>query len=319
MGQKGQSPGFIVQLKQAIAPVKPYLKWVIFGGTLFFLAATLKQHWQEVAKIRISGMGWAYMGLALAITLLAHVWSGWVWSWILQELGQPAKAGWGVRVYLKTNIAKYLPGNVWHFYGRVMGSKAAGFSLEAATLSILLEPLLMAASALMVALVGTQQANPGLKIFSLAVILMGVHPRVLNPLVRLAGRLKGKVKSDSAADTIVQVKRYPLVPLLGELVFLILRGAGFLAIMLMFNMGESLPILPLISAFSFSWLLGLVIPGAPGGIGVFEATMIALLGRQVPIGILLSAVALYRLTSTLAEASGAGLAYLYERWSSKPV
>ncbi|WP_354635191.1 hypothetical protein [Planktothricoides raciborskii] len=41
-----------------------------------------------------------------------------------------------------------------------------------------------------------------------------------------------------------------------------------------------------LSAFSFAWLLGLVLPGAPGGIGIFEATAIALLQNNFPPGIL---------------------------------
>jgi glycosyltransferase 2 family protein len=72
--------------------------------------------------------------------------------------------------------------------------------------------------------------------------------------------------------------------------------------------------IPLIfSAFSFSWVLGLVVPGAPGGIGVFEATAIALLNSQIPTGTILGGVALYRLISILAELIGAGLAGLKTR------
>jgi len=41
---------------------------------------------------------------------------------------------------------QYLPGNVWH-YGRISAAVKAGVSGSAATLSVLLEPLLMAAAA----------------------------------------------------------------------------------------------------------------------------------------------------------------------------
>jgi hypothetical protein len=110
-----------------------------------------------------------------------------------------------------------------------------------------------------------------------------------------------------------QMERYPLVPLLGELGFLMLRGVGFLLTFLAVS-----PIAPnqiplLFSVFGLAWLLGFIIPGAPGGIGVFEATAIALMSRTFSPGILFSAVALYRLVSVLAEAAGAGLAWLDER------
>jgi glycosyltransferase 2 family protein len=68
----------------------------------------------------------------------------------------------------------------------------------------------------------------------------------------------------------------------------------------------------LIGAFSFSWLLGLVVPGAPGGVGVFEVTAIALLDDHIATAVLLSIVALYRLISVLAETIGAGIVWMYE-------
>jgi uncharacterized membrane protein YbhN (UPF0104 family) len=72
----------------------------------------------------------------------------------------------------------------------------------------------------------------------------------------------------------------------------------------------------LFGAFSFAWVLGLVVPGAPGGLGVFEATAIALLQHRFPAALVISAIALYRLISILAETAGAALASLDERFSS---
>jgi hypothetical protein len=103
---------------------------------------------------------------------------------------------------------------------------------------------------------------------------------------------------------------------LGELGFLGLRSAGFLLTVLAIG-SVSLDQIPiLLSAFSLAWLLGLVVPGAPGGMGVFEATALALLNHRFSTGLILSAVALYRLVSILAEAAGAGIAWLEERRQS---
>ncbi len=88
---------------------------------------------------------------------------------------------------------------------------------------------------------------------------------------------------------------------------------GFLLIFLAISPVNFSQVPLLVSAFSLAWLLGLVIPAAPGGIGVFEATAIALLNRPFSTGIVLSVVALYRFISVLAETAGAGLASLSER------
>jgi hypothetical protein len=73
----------------------------------------------------------------------------------------------------------------------------------------------------------------------------------------------------------------------------------------------------MLSAFSTAWLLGLIVPGAPGGIGVFEVTAIALLDRHFSPGLLLSIVALFRVVSILGEVIAAGMATLSDRLEKK--
>ena len=304
-------------MKQILGKIKPYLRWVIIGATLFFLLKAFKDRWQEIVAVRINGQGWLLLATALIITVTAHIWSGWVWTWILKAFQQPIATGWGLRVYLTTNIAKYLPGNVWHYYGRIQAIKKHGGSLEIASLIVILEPLLMAAAALLIALIGkalglialsSNQGNLSLEILGLIVVLLGIHPRLLNPAIAIASRLKGNPTEE-------KLTTYPLLPLLGEMGFLILRGTGFL-----FCLWAIVPInlnqIPqLLTAFSFAWLLGLIVPGAPGGLGVFEATVIALLhnqNNQEYAAAIVIGVALYRAVSILAEALAAAGAWLIE-------
>ena len=289
--------------------LKVYLRWLILGGVLFFLAKALKDNWQEVAQIQISPQGWVYLGSAIGVTLLAHIWTGWVWGWIFQTLNQKVSGQWAVRVYLKTNIAKYIPGNIWHYYGRIRLATDANIPNSIATLSVLLEPLLLAAAALLVALVGTPQ-NRLLQIFSLAIVLIAIHPLILNQGIKLVSKLKNK------GDEVKKIEHYPFLPLLGELGFLGLRGAGFILTFWALHPINLSQIPILISSFSLAWLLGLVVPGAPGGIGVFEATATALLGALFSPGLILSVVALYRLISILAEVVGAVIVWVWDRFAT---
>ncbi|TAE53444.1 MAG: UPF0104 family protein [Nostocales cyanobacterium] len=313
--------------------MKKFLRWFILGGTLFFVGKALKDHWLEVAVIRIDAVGWSILTIATGITLFAHIWAGWMWIWILKEFHQSVSTPKFIQVYLKTNIAKYLPGNVWHYYGRILAAKNAHVSSGIATLSVLLEPLLMAAAALIiVVLFGSELAinnnnlginnlgvnNLGIqivKLIGLLILLAAVHPWFLNPVIGFLYQLKNKgVSNQSISD--FTLERYPFRPLLGELVFLCLRGTGF--ILTIFALTpvnfEQIPLL--FGAFSFAWVLGLVVPGAPGGLGVFEVTAIALLQHRFPAALVISAIALYRLISILAEVVGAGFASLDEGFSS---
>lgn len=301
-------------MKKVFSDIKPYLRWIILGVTLFFLAKTLKDNWAQVLQIRISDSGWVSLGTAFIITIMAHLWSGWIWFWILKEFNQSVNLWWAIRVYLVTNIAKYLPGNIWHFYGRITETKKAGVPVEIAILSVLIEPLLMAAAALGVASFGSSQESLFLQFLCFFAVLSIVHPRILNPVIKYLVKIKLKVKkSDLEPTTELKLERYPIKPFVGEICFVLLRGSGFLLTMFAFNSIEFNQILLIFSVFSLAWLLGLVVPGAPGGVGVFEATALALLEPKFSPGIVLSAVAFYRLISVLAETFAAGLVWLEQK------
>lgn len=305
-------------IKQTITKVKPYLRWLILGGTLFFLLKTFKDRFGEISHLQINSQGWWILAIAFLITLLAHIWSAWIWTKILNIFQQSLGLFPGIRVYLITNIAKYLPGNVWHFYGRISALKNRGASTGIATLCVVLEPLLMAASALLIAIVSTilgfvetsfsLTAIVGQTV-ALIVVLVGIHPRILNPILQRVS--KSKNKKQVATE---KLKKYPLLPFLGEISFILLRGTGFLGTVMALQTVTPTDIPNLLSAFSIAWLLGLVVPGAPGGIGVFEATAIALLDRNsFSPGVVLLAVALYRVISILAETLGAAIAWISQQ------
>lgn len=301
--------------------MKKIFRWLILGGTLFFLLKALKDNWLGVSSIRINITGWLILGSATAVTLLAHIWAGWVWTWVLKELNQSVSSIEFIQVYLKTNIAKYLPGNIWHYYGRIMAAKNANISTNIATLSVLLEPLLMLAAALIIiVLFGGQIVLDHLKfnliilqLLGLIIVLCILHPRFLNPAIQLLDRWKNKKspEKNQLIDSFI-IKNYPLKALLGEIVFLGLRASGFiLTIIALTSVNwEQIPLL--VGAFSCAWVLGLVVPGAPGGLGVFETIAILLLQYHFPAALVISAIAIYRLISILAETTGAAIAWLYQ-------
>lgn len=305
-------------MKQIFAKVKPYLRWFIFGVVSFFLVKTVKDRFAEVAAVRVDVWGWTILVVALGITITAHVWSGWVWTKILAIFQQPLSVREGIGVYLLTNIAKYSPGNIWHFWGRITAVANKGGSRGVAILSVLLEPLLMAAAAVAVGLVSsalganTQIGGLWLQLAGLAAVLIGIHPGILNTLLRGLSRSKNKADRDVAE--VIKLTEYPLIPFLGEIGFVILRGMGFVLTLMALQSVTWLQVPQLFTAFSFAWLLGLIVPGAPGGLGVFEVTAFSLLDNSLfPTEI--AAVALYRLISILAEA----IAALVSFWLNKKI
>lgn len=298
-------------MQQLWSRLKPYLRIVILVATLIFLGTSLRNHWQEVTAIRIEPSGVACLAIALGVTLLSHLGAGWAWGEILAVLDQSVSSVWAIQTYLQTNLVKYLPSNVLHFYARTMAAKNSGIPLATATLSVILEPVLMVAAALLVALVSFRPDRG--QVLGLIAVLVAVHPWVLNPVIRYLVRWRaGKA---THPGTILRLKHYPVVPLFGEVGFLSLRGIGFILTLLALDSVDPEIMLPLLSVYSMGWLLGFITPGAPGGLGVLEATVVALSNRTEAVqglspGLILSALALYRLISTLSEVMGAGLVWL---------
>jgi len=112
------------------------------------------------------------------------------------------------------------------------------------------------------------------------------------------------------------LQRYPLVPLLGELAFVLVRFSGFACCVLAFDAAPLLAWNQWLSGFALAWTLGLVLPGAPGGLGVFEAALLLRLGGLVPEAPLLAIALSYRLVTSLADLLGAATAELDQRWAA---
>ena len=327
--------------KLAKSRLQPYLRYLILGGTFLFIAQAFVTHWREIANIQIRAESFPLLAIALGVTLFSLIFVGWVWMLILREFHQRVNAAWAIQVFLKTNIAKYLPGNIWHFWGRILEAKKAGLSPKVATLSVLLEPLLMASAGVLIGLVCFDKINWFLRLVGCAAILTAIHPRILNPIVLFVEKKGENAKAEEVAgDRLIlrlesssnlakttssvksrrqinlPIKRYPLVPLIGQMCFIGLRGSGFLLTVTALTPVNFSDIPNLFGAFCFAFVVGLVVPGAPGGMGVFEATAIALLSDRYSTGIILSAVALYRIISILADVFGAALAKI-DRWRDR--
>jgi glycosyltransferase 2 family protein len=284
--------------------MKRFLRWLMRWGILMaaaiFLTKTLLVNWQEVSKLHLQPQAWIYVSVAIAIAVCAQLWSALVWGLILELLRHPVPKRWAIITLLKNAPAKYLPGSIWHLYGRVRAAQRRGIGLEFATLSVMLEPLFIMAGGLGLALWHGSASN--LLILALSIILLVVHPFFLNRLWQFWRTAQGKESTGGA------LRRYPSSVLFGALAFMVLRSVTFICIVLAFTPINWNMLKPLMSGFSFAWLLSLIIP-SPGGLGVFESSALQVLNGSLSPSLLLGCVTVYRLVTIVAELIGAGAAY----------
>lgn len=297
--------------------LKTFFRYFILGITIFFLANTIINNWQNLLNIEFNRAVFIVILLSLIFNSLAHIFSAWVWTWILALFNCQLHGLSAIKIYLITNISKYIPGNIWHFFGRVKAIQSHGDSLALATFPVVLEPILMAIASLLITIfsvsLGILEVKFSPLILSLLIcfiilVLSGINPRFINPILSKLVKSKGKV------ETTIKLNQYPLLPLLGEVIFLLLRGSAFLVLMIPFININLILIPQILTAFSFAWLLGLIVPGAPGGLGIFEATAIASLDPQIfARDKIIIIVALFRFSSIMAETFTAYGAWLKKK------
>ncbi len=243
-----------------------YLGYVTAGLDPAQLATSLDARTLGVAMI-------AALLYGAGLYLLAYAWSA-----SLQKFAKnPVSPDVAMQLYAFSTFAKYLPGNVFHYAGRQIAAGRLGYGQKAPAQATLVEILghIAAVGFLLLALLPF--AEEGLAdLLSLAVS----QPR---PWL-LAGTLL--ILASALALLLIPSLRAMLPPLdrrllgfvaLLQLSFFALTGllGLWLAIAVLALPVEDWPLLMFI--YLAAWLIGFVTPGAPGGLGVREACLLACL------------------------------------------
>ena len=297
--------------------LRPLITLVSLG----FILAALLQHGRQLVQYRPDTQGLFWLTLGVGLSLLSLVVNGLSWAVILRWLGLQPRLEPLVRLYLTTNMAKFLPGGVWHLANRVQALRLGHAALPSRTstpmalTAVLLDPLLAAAAAL--ALVPLGGLENGIALLAL-VPLVALWPRWLNPLLQRLQRKRARqlglqealaqdlagtppVLQGSGLAQTLRLRSYPWAPLLGQLGFVLMRFAGFACCDWAFDLQHALDWGRWLSAFALAWTVGLVVPGAPGGLGVFESVLLLRLGTALPDPALLAVALGYRLVVTTAD------------------
>jgi hypothetical protein len=314
--------------------LKALLTWVPPGAarwisllSLGFLLAALLSHGPQVLALAPDPQGWLWLVLGVGISLLSLIGSALLWGVVLQWLGQRPGLQLLVQAYLLTNARKYLPGGIWHLASRVQMLRqgqltTAPLAAPLALVAVLLDPLLAAVAALALVVCGGWQG--GLAPLALVPLLL-LWPRWLAPLLGWLERRKAAalgLASDLEPGQLEpgQLEAVPALPaqppwraLLLALAFVLLRFGGFACCVMALDLQPALGWGGWLAGFALAWTAGLVVPGAPAGLGVFEVVLLLRLGVVLPEPPLLALAISYRLVVSLADAIAAATAAADQR------
>lgn len=199
-----------------------------------------------------------------------------------------AEGGWlnaqaSLYIYGKSQIAKYLPGNIFHLVGRQWLGSAHGLSQPMLLKSSLWEVGLIAIAAVLIGL--TSLANL-FTTFSAMILLM------LIMIIAVAYVLTEFFKIGYVKAFYAYLIFHIVAGFLFALVLNLIAGNVF---------GQPASLAICISAYVLAWLVGFVTPGVPSGAGVREMVILLLLGHGYPEQTLLIALVAGRIVTTIGD------------------
>ena len=177
---------------------------------------------------------------------------------------------------------------------------------QIALYSTLIEPYFMLSGSFLLASLGLIISPI---YFFLIFPLVFLNRKLIYFILKRLGSLKGKVfevlklqnLNDQLEERINIISFFPTRALLFEIGFVLSKFIGFYFCLNTFYPSNTLDIIFLLVIFSLSWSLGLVVPTAPGGVGVFEACLLFLVGRNIPQNAILVSLIYFRIISTSAD------------------
>jgi hypothetical protein len=243
--------------------------------------------------------------LSFLFCVLSIYLNAYAWKYIVKWFGKEFKSNNLVSFYVLTNILKYVPGGVWHFVERFNFIKKIS-NPQIALYSTLVEPYFMLSGSFLIASMGLIFSP---FYFFLIFPLLFLNKKLIYLILKRLGSLKGKVfealrlpySKEQFEDRINIISFFPTRALLLEIGFVLSKFIGFYICLNTFYTSNSLNSIFLLVIFSLSWSLGLVVPTAPGGVGVFEACLLFFVGKSIPQNIILITLIYFRVISTSAD------------------
>tara|TARA_B100000700_G_scaffold262097_1_gene298414 strand:+ start:624 stop:1571 length:948 start_codon:yes stop_codon:yes gene_type:complete len=268
---------------------------------LAFLANSIYGNFDDLANQVITFKGLLWILVGILFSFLSIIINAYAWKLLINSIGCQSDKLNIIKIFLNTNIFKYLPGGIWHFISRY-NTLRLELSTHKSVESILLEPLLMLVAGLIFIPFGFFNVIIYIICWSSTLILAtGFREFIIKRLKSMKGSIFTDNDKLNANQYFSSKIFYPYKALFVEIIFILLRFIGFLCCLNAFSIGSLISKAYLISSFSFAWVIGLIVPAAPGGLGVFESVILFGLGSQLPEAPLLASLLFYRLVSTVSD------------------
>lgn len=290
-------------------------------GSLFYVTTILVSQWNDIQRLVDFPSLLYFVAAVIPFYMVTALSGALAWTFAFRSTGDSLSLVTGLRVHLLSQIGKYFPGNVGHFIGRLGMLKLEGFSVSKGAVSIVLEILWIigAAAALSVYALFTGALSVVEKAYNVAdwlPLLVLLLALIMPNLMILVFNVMPE-RWRSALGFTGKIRRPPEQVVLGcyALYFLNFAINGLILVVglqWLFGLQVS-DMLLVISLHAVVWLLGFILPGAPGGLGVREALFVLLFGSIFDAGVVAMLAVVMRVISVLGDVLAFGLGILLTR------
>lgn len=239
----------------------------------------------SIEQLNLGLLSWLAIGLLVLIYSTSNLFLSMSWHLLLVASGVSLNKSITFKIYGITQIARYLPGNIFHIAGRHLLGISAGIPNLMLIKSSILEIVLISLAGLtftvllMPVITNIDVTNWSILGFLLTIIFCYL--------------LLSKIYSPELS-----------IAFLSYVTYLFLSGLLFLGLLYIvvneLNFDISTLII-VIAAYVFAWLIGLITPGAPAGVGIRETILIVMLDGYLMDVDILVAVLLGRAITVLGD------------------
>jgi uncharacterized membrane protein YbhN (UPF0104 family) len=287
-------------------------RWGFVAVTVALGGYAIAAQWGQVSR-SIDRVGLLTVALALVSVLLGLLMSMQAWRTLLAGLGSPLPVPGAARVMFLGQLGKYLPGSVWPVLAQMELGKTYRVPRHRSASASVIFMLLALLTGLLTALIMLPFTRTSSYLWVLAVtpvLLVCLHPRVLNKLMSQLLRLARQPPLERPLSG-----RTLAVALGWWFAVWICNGVQIwlLTIRLGAPIGSSLVLA--MGGYAFAWSVGFIVVFVPAGVGLRDVLLVTTLSPVVGVG---GATAVALLSRALTAAGDLLTAASAGAWRSRP-
>ncbi|MGE4422240.1 MAG: lysylphosphatidylglycerol synthase domain-containing protein [Pseudodesulfovibrio sp.] len=262
--------------KNVIKAVKVICSWLLLLASFYYIYSAYQRNMAKLAEYSWTAGHLSLMALAAVCLGALYLVLGWAWSCMAADQSPKPVRRRLLGVYARTSIYKYLPGNVFHMVGRnVIGGRAGVRQSDLASATFF-EVVLSVLNSFGVAVVLLLFSRSQLYPRSLVLIALVAYLLIVAAFFLIPKKARAPEGKRSLAGLFAMVVTPP--PGVSTAIPLAISLFAGMACVAIFIWAQLITIpmgwAEIGACYVLGWLVGYVVPGAPGGIGVREAFLL---------------------------------------------